>query len=333
MAAPAVTGIAALLTEQWRRTFGGASPRPEQLKALIIAGTEDLGNPGPDFTFGFGLVNAKNSVDLIRADGGSGQRIRTLAFAQGGQEQAQVPIVVEQTGIVRVVLNWADPAIPYLGGDDIAARALVNNLDLRVVDPSGNSWQPYVLDANSLQGNATRGVNNVDNVEMVEIPNATPGVYRIVATGTNVTQGPQQAVLVTNVRTARPCFDVQEVSSANNSADRATPIAATQSVFGGLCDQADVDFYTFTATRTGPVSVTITTGDTPLRATLTGNGVSRTQDVPVNSTVVLNADVNVVPNVLTLKIEAAGALGVEPQYKLTPEFPELRKPKRRGTRS
>jgi hypothetical protein len=176
-------------------------------------------------------------------------------------------------------------------------------------------------------------VNNVDNVEMVEIPNAAPGVYRIVATGTSVTQGPQQAVLVTNVRTARPCFDVQEVSSANNSADRATGIAAAQTVYGGLCDQADVDFYTFTATKTGPVRVTITTGDTPLRATLTGNGISRTQDVPANTTVVLSADVNVVPNIITLKIEAGGALGVEPQYRFTPEFPELRKPKHRGTRS
>jgi hypothetical protein len=331
MSSPAVTGIAALLTEQWRRTFAGANPLPEQLKAVIIAGAEDLGNPGPDYTFGFGLVNAKASADLIRADEG-GRRIRTLSFNQGAQEGWEIPVIVDQTQTLRVVLNWADPAIPYLGGDDIAAKALVNDLDLSITDPSGTTWRPWVLDLANAGANATRAVNTVDNTEMVEIPNAAPGVYRVTAFGTNVAEGPQKAVLVTNARTARPCFDVQELSSANNSADRATRIADHAPVFGGLCDPADVDFYSFVATQTGPVSVTIRTGDTPLRATLTGNGISRTQDIPANSTAVLNADVTTVPNAITLKIEAFGALGVEPQYSFTAEFPELRKPKRRSSR-
>jgi hypothetical protein len=333
MSAPAVTGMTALLTEQWRRTFNGANPRPDQLKAVIIAGTEDLGNPGPDFTFGFGLVNAKKSADLIRNDEG-GLYIRNVTFAQGTGGLVQFPLVVEQAQTVRVVLNWADPAIPYLGGDDyVAEKALVNNLDLRVVDPTGTTWRPYVLDANNVQGSATRGVNNVDNVEMVEIPNAAPGVYRIVAAGTNVTEGPQPAVIVSNVRGARPCVDVQEpAGSNNNSVERATSISAGQKVFAGLCDIADVDVYRFTATKTGPLSITITTGDTPVRATLDGNGISRTQDIPANTTAVLNADVNTAPNTITLRIASDGPFGVEPQYSFTPEYPELLKPKRRATR-
>lgn len=332
MSAPAVTGIAALLTEQWRRTFNGATPRAAQLKAVIIAGADDLGNPGPDYTYGFGLVNAKSSADIIRADEGSGQRIRTLTFAQGTGETKEVAIVVSEAQTVRVVLNWADPAIPFLGGDEIAAKALVNDLDLRVVDPAGNVWLPYVLDKNSVEAHATRGVNGVDNVEMVEIPNAVPGAYRIIVAGNNVMQGPQQAVLVTSVRTARPCVDVQETATPNDSADRATAIAAGQPVHAGLCAAADVDYYSFVATATGAVSVTITTGDTPLRVTLTGTGISRTQDVPVNSTVTLSANVNSVPNAMTLRIEPAGTRGVEPQYRFTAEFPETRKPKRRATR-
>lgn len=333
MAAPAVTGMAALITEQWRRTFNGANPRPEALKALLIAGTDDLGNPGPDYTYGFGLVNAKKSVDLIRNDEG-GLHIRSVSFAQGANEQHGMPLVVEQTQTLRVVLNWPDPAIPFLGGDDyVAEKSLVNNLDLRVVDPAGNVWLPYVLDLDDPQANATRGVNDVDNVEMVEIPNAAPGVYRVVAIGTNVTEGPQPAVIVSSVRSARPCFDVQELAGVNNNAaDRATGIAAGAKVFGGLCDPADVDYYSFVATKTGAVSVTVTTGDTPLRATLTGNGISRTQEIAANTTAVLNADVNAAPNAITLKIESNGPLGVEPQYNFTPEFPQLRKPKRRATR-
>ncbi|HEX6083769.1 MAG TPA: S8 family serine peptidase [Thermoanaerobaculia bacterium] len=333
MAAPAVTGMAALLTEQWRRTFGGANPRPEELKALLIAGTEDLGNPGPDYTFGFGLVNAKKSVDLIRSNEG-GLHIRNFSFTQGGNEQRDVALVVEQPQTLRVVLNWPDPAIPFFGGDVyVAEKSLVNNLDLRVVDPAGNVWLPYVLDRNNPQAHATRGVNDVDNIEMVEIPNAAPGIYRVVATGTNVADGPQPAVLVTTVRTARPCVDVQEPAGINNNGvERATSIAGGGKVFAGLCDAADVDFYSFTATKTGAVSVTITTGDTAVRATLTGNGIARSQDIPAFTTAVLNADVNTAPNAVTLKIEASGAFGVEPQYNFTAEFPELRKPKRRAAR-
>jgi len=332
MSSPAVTGIAAMLTEQWRRTTGGENPTPEQLKAVIVAGANDLGNPGPDYTYGFGLANAKASADLIRADEGGGHRIRNFAFAQGAQEVQQVNVVVEQTQNLRVVLNWPDPALPYLGGDDIAAKALVNDLDLRVVDPSGVTWAAYVLDRNNVNANATRGTNNVDNVEMVEIPNAAPGVYRVLASAASVAEGPQKAVLVANARTARPCFDVQEISASNNSADRATRVADHGTVYAGLCDQADVDFYSFVATQTGAVSVTIRTGDTALRATLTGTGISRVQDIPASSTAVLNADVNSVPNTITLEIEALGALGIEPQYSFTPEFPELRKPRRRSSR-
>jgi hypothetical protein len=336
MSTPVVTGIAALLIEQWRRTFANADPTPAQLKALLIAGAEDLGNPGPDYTYGFGLVNAKSSVDTILADGSRGERIRTLTFAEGQAVTThEVPLVLTAQQNLRIVLNWADPpiALPAGSNDDIAEEALVNNLDVRVVDPSGNVHLPWVLDRNNVGANATRGVNNVDNVEMVEIPNAAPGTYRVVATGTRVNEGPQTAVLVSSVRTARPCFDLQELSTSNNTADSAyAGLSSGAVIYGGLCSSTDVDFYRLVATQTGPVSVTITTGDTALRATLTGTGISRTQDIAANSTAVLNADANVAPNTITLKIEPAGTLGAEPQYSFTPTFGVNAPPKRRTVR-
>ncbi len=332
MASPAVAGMAALITEQWKRSYG-TQPSAAAVKALLIAGTEDIGNPGPDYTFGFGLANAQNSVDLILADEGRQERIRTLSFAAGQQQQYELALVVSETQNLRVVLNWADPYIPYDPKfSDIAAKALVNNLDLRVVDPSGATIHPWVLNKDSVEAHATKAVNDVDNVEMVEIVDAVPGVYRVFATGTSVLEGPQSAVLVTNARTARPCRDVQE-PSGNDTADRAYGnLPPGQLVAAGLCSQGDVDFYKFNVTKAGPVSVTITTGDTALRATLTGTGISRTQEIPVHSTAVLNADANSVPNPVTLKIEAAGAIGVEPQYTFVASFEETRQPKRRTVR-
>jgi len=332
MAAPAVTGVAALVTEQWKRTYS-AKPSAAAVKALIIAGAEDLGNPGPDYTYGFGLANAKDSVDLILADAGKNERIRTLTFAAGQQQSYEMAVVVSATQNLRIVLNWSDPFIQYIpGGDDVADKALVNNLDLRVIDPSGNTILPWVLNKDDFQANATKGVNNVDNVEMVEIANATPGVYRVIATGTSVLQGPQNAVFVANARTARPCVDVQEANGNETAGTAYGNLVAGQLVAAGLCSQSDIDFFKFNVTKTGPVSVAITTGDTALRATLTGTGISRTQVIAANSTATLNANANTVPNQVTLKIEAEGAIGVEPQYTFVPAFSETRQPKRRTVR-
>lgn len=198
MSAPVVTGIAGLLTQQWRATFGGATPLPAQLKTLMIAGAEDLGNAGPDYTYGFGLVDAKVSADLIRADGGTGARIRSGALEQGQTYEVDVTLATPQN--LRVVLGWADPEIAYLGGSDVALPALVNDLDVRVVGPDGTTTTyPYLLSANAPAALATRGTNHVDNTEMVEIAGAAAGTYRIIVDATNITDAPPQAfVLIAN---------------------------------------------------------------------------------------------------------------------------------------
>jgi hypothetical protein len=56
---------------------------------------------------------------------------------------------------------------------------LVNDLDLRVVTPSGTTNLPWVLNRNAPTNAATTGDNNVDNVEQVSIPNPTNGTYQI----------------------------------------------------------------------------------------------------------------------------------------------------------
>jgi hypothetical protein len=331
MASPAVAGIAALLVEQWRKLFNGANPTPAQLKALIIAGTEDVGNPGPDYTFGFGLVNAKASVDLIRADGGRGDRVRTTAIGQGQTYEAVV--VVSEPQSFRAVLNWPDPAIPFSGGSDIAEKALVNDLDLRVIDPSGAEHRPWTLNRELFKDNATRGVNTVDNVEMVDITNAPAGAYRVLVTGTRVTQGPQTAVLVTSARAAAPCRDATEALGANDTAATAHGnIAAGQTISGAICTAADVDYYKFVATKNGPVSVVMTAGDTPIRATLNATGLDATVDVPANSSRTLTANATSAPLPITLRVEAAGALGVEPQYSFVASYGIAHQQRRRVVR-
>jgi subtilisin family serine protease len=327
MASPAVTGIAALLTEQWRKTFAGATPSAPQLKAVIIAGADDIGNPGPDYTFGFGLANAKNAADLIIADDGEGKRIATMTLDQGATDSHRLR--VSETQNLRVVLTWADPAILILPDEEaLAPKALVNDLDVRIIGPTGTETLAYVLDKNQVEALATRGVNTIDNTEMVEIPNAAPGIYEAIVTGSNVADGPQKAVLVANAEFGPACQDQLE---SNDTAGTATgDLLPGVTVSGTICPQTDVDFFKFTAARTGAARVTVTAGDTALRVTVEGTGVSRSQVVAANTTDVITFDVNSAPNAISVKIEPDGAIGFAPTYRFTPEFSQG--PRRRSVR-
>lgn len=183
MSAPVVTGIAGVVTQQYRLTFG-KTPTAAILKTLLIAGADDLVGPdktldlpGPDYTYGFGLVDAKNTVDLIRADGGTGLLIRTGSLADG--QDVTIPMTIAATANARVVLGWFDPEVLPLPGEDFPEKTLLNDLDLKVIAPNGDPVLPYVLDGAHPSVAATRGVNNTDTTEMIDLKNAAPGTYLV----------------------------------------------------------------------------------------------------------------------------------------------------------
>lgn len=66
MATPNAAGSAALLQQLYANTFG-QRPRASLLKALLIHTADDLGNPGPDYKFGWGLINLKAAADIVLA--------------------------------------------------------------------------------------------------------------------------------------------------------------------------------------------------------------------------------------------------------------------------
>ena len=269
------------------------------------------------------------------ADNGSGSRIQNMSFVQGGAVQMkEFPLTLAQAGNLRVVLNWADKPTVLLGDAAVTDPAIVNDLDVSVIDPLGATHLPYMLDKVAYTANATRGVNKVDNVEMVEIANAPAGTYKVQVLGTRVTEGPQPAVLVANAAlsvAAPPCVDIIEGLGANNTAATAFGnLTPNQQLTAAICGSGDVDFYKFNATKAGPVSVTITAGDTPLRATLTATGVNATVDVPPNGSRTLNANAATVPLAFLLKVEANGTIGVAPAYTFTTTFSETHQPRRRA---
>ncbi len=200
MATPSATGSAALLVNFFDRLFPGQAMRASTLKALLIHTADDRGPSGPDYQYGWGLMNVKAAADLIqeyRDDAGTKHLIEDrLTTARTSVSHS---FTYNGAGPIRVTLCWTDPAgSATTSGENRTAR-LVNNLDLQLTGPDGSVHQPYVMPyvgdwtAAKLSAPAVTGKNDTDNVEQVYI--ATPpaaGVYTatvtIAGTLTNASQ-------------------------------------------------------------------------------------------------------------------------------------------------
>jgi subtilisin family serine protease len=339
MSTPVVAGIAGILTQQYRKTFG-KTPNGPILKTLIIAGADDLGSAGPDYTFGFGLADANASVDLVRDDNGTGSRIHTGTVTNG--QEIDFPVTLAASQKFRAVLGWFDPEVLLTPSDDdpdpLADKTLINDLDLRIVDPSGATVLPYVLDRNAPNAAATRGANHIDTTEEVEIANAVPGTYHVIVRGGigDTRSSSQDFVLVANGGVAvAACTDNFEPNDTQSTAFG--NVTNGQIVAAKICSATDVDYYTFT-TNTSPVAVTVTATDTPLKVTLSSNLTNTVvQTIAANSTATLSADF--FPTLLPpgniaifVRVEANGAVGATGAYTLTPRYTFSSTPRKHATK-
>lgn len=196
-AAPAVSGISALLIEQYRHIYGGADPWPSTVKALLIHTAVDLGNPGPDYAFGYGRVDAQAAADVLRA-----RDLRQDSVSNGATNTYTITVPAGAAS-VKVTLVWDDPA-----GTVNARPALVNNLDLTLLEPDGTTVHfPWVLDPTRPYRYATRGTDSINNVEQVYVTNPVAGTWTVRVMGTHVPQGPQQYSLVTEGLVNAPVID------------------------------------------------------------------------------------------------------------------------------
>lgn len=201
MSAPGATGAAALLLAYYEGRFPGESIRASTLKGLLIHTADDLGTPGPDYRFGWGLLNAEAAADLIDAHHVVPEigRIREATMTTGETMQT-FPFIWDGLSPIRVTLAWTDPPGVITSLGDSRASRLINDLDLEVHDPLGGVHQPWVMPfvgtwtADSAALPATTGRNSTDNVEQVFIgAPPVPGVYQIVVSHTGSLTGNEQS--------------------------------------------------------------------------------------------------------------------------------------------
>jgi len=179
MATPGAAGAATLLVEYYGQLFPAQAMRASTLKALIIHTADDLGNPGPDYKFGWGLMNAEAAAEQIsdHYDFPDANKI-TEDILDDVNTMQTYTFVWDGNNPIRATLCWTDPPAEAATGLDNPSPRLINDLDLRIIDPNGSVHYPFVLNPASPADTATTGDNTLDNVEQVLIysPNA-PGSY------------------------------------------------------------------------------------------------------------------------------------------------------------
>jgi hypothetical protein len=181
MATPGAAGSAMLLVDYYKKLFPGQAMRASTIKALILHTADDLGNNGPDYTFGWGLMNTKAAADQIK-DHSIFPGINKIAEGEldDVNSVADYQFKWDTASPIRATLCWTDPFAPELTGLDNRSPRLINDLDLRIIDPNGLVYYPYVLDVNNPANTATTGDNRRDNVEQVFIFSpAIPGSYTV----------------------------------------------------------------------------------------------------------------------------------------------------------
>jgi hypothetical protein len=201
MSSPNACGSALLLQDYYDDRFPGDAMRASTLKGLILHTADDRGNPGPDYRYGWGLMNAPAAANLIKehADAPGFRRLLESTLTSGTPSQV-LPFFRDGSGPIRITLCWTDPPGQSTGTHDSRTPCLVHDLNLKLTAPDGTThFHPFVMpwvgdwsDA-MLDADATTGVNSVDNVEQVLV--AAPvqdGEYTVtIDHAGSLSQGPQ----------------------------------------------------------------------------------------------------------------------------------------------
>lgn len=244
-ASPAAAG-AGLLLQKYYHSLNKSYMKASTLKALILATAEDLGQPGPDHKFGWGLLNVEKAANAIKyksAVGGPLKSIISDTASRGAYiEEISIKFPADTTTEIsrEVTANGCEPLIVSIAWTDIegaeqtskdgidpTVSRLVYDYDLIVKNLSKNTtfraWKPSVM-ANRTE-NATLETtwfdDNNNNFKQVKIEKSIAGdKYKIFLR--KKTTSPDSAMLlslvVTGTAFAKPVLaSTQNFCSPSNA--------------------------------------------------------------------------------------------------------------------
>ncbi|MEO9870686.1 S8 family serine peptidase [Ekhidna sp.] len=184
MSSPVVTGNS-LLLQQLYHNLNAEYMKAATLKGLLLHTTLDVGeSDGPDYVYGHGFLDANLAARVI-SENGNLAALEENQLSEGETFETTFEVTDSSRPLV-VSISWTDPKGNLLDEVlDPTELNLVNDLDVRVIDGLGITFEPWILNPNSPGNAAKNGDNFRDNYEKVEIPNPETGTYTIRITHKN----------------------------------------------------------------------------------------------------------------------------------------------------
>jgi PKD repeat protein/subtilisin family serine protease len=206
MSTPNVTGSLALLQELHRNLNSGNLMKAATLKAIAIHSTKEAGpSPGPDYQFGWGLLDVEAGAKLLLNE--DKQNILIIEETLRNNQVYEVKLNPQSNKKITVTLVWNDPAGNPVGPTlDPTNLMLVNDLDVKVIDDAGNAQFPWILNPAVPDQPASKGNNIRDNVEKLEFDEPEPRSYRLLVNHKGLLSGGAQdfSLVIEYTSTADP---------------------------------------------------------------------------------------------------------------------------------
>ena len=225
MSAPNVTGTLILIQEHYKNVNEDIM-KSATLKALACHTAEDDQiTIGPDPKYGWGVLDAKKSVELITDDSNGDALISELTLENEGTFEMDFSVSSGQKLVATIA--WTDAPGAAVSGSEYLndpTPKLVNDLDIRLVK-DGTTYFPWSLVYDSTSGfsNTNTEDNFVDNVEKIEIETPDPGNYTLIVShkGTIVGDNPfeggdQDFGLVISGANFQSSLGISSFDDANN---------------------------------------------------------------------------------------------------------------------
>lgn len=161
------TGIITLMKQHYK-TINNTALTNAQTKAILINSAKDLGAIGPDFTYGYGTINADKCLKTI-----SENRIIADNLTSGQTNSHTITLPANAKNL-KITLVWND--LPAAINSNIS---LVNDLDIEVISADNTSFLPWILNPDIPQQQAIRGKDKINTIEQVTIESPASGSYTI----------------------------------------------------------------------------------------------------------------------------------------------------------
>jgi hypothetical protein len=207
-----------LLQEAYAKQNGGQLMLSSTLKGLALHTAFDAGNAGPDYIYGWGLLDMEKAAKVIlNTDKTHSLTERTL---QNGVTYTQ-RITASGKGALTATICWTDPegvVLPITPANlNNRSPRLVNDLDIRISDGT-NNYLPFILNPDRPADVATRGDNIRDNIEQILIADAVPGrVYTLTVSnkGTLRNNSQDYALIISGIGGTTYCASTSTVIQDN----------------------------------------------------------------------------------------------------------------------